>query len=1061
MANDIASLFPKMDRNELIYAEFIKDKIQKNGGSLKFQHISGQLSQLEHNVRSAIGAGSKELMNFLKKYNDLFIVDDGLVSLKSSSGEKEASATPKNINVNGKSEKESVFPKVLNDVPGIVIKVQPTFGFIAIKEPKASVYFTPSCFNNANKTLLPDLGIVPGKKVCLNAKIGNLDFESKYKATKVWIPANVENEVLHPEGFLPKVPKTRETGLYDADTSEGSGTIQKVFDSFGFIIIDGDKNNTVFFHKNNVCNVENLQDLTKVFHPGDLVEYKAIRSKKPNNKVRWEATKVWIRKKSKNKSKEKGESATSDYESIGSQSKNSKLQKSSDFKKTENKSESKEISNEIGKIYPSAKGTVIKFGEKDSKLADADSCLFYLHKVQVEDVSWEFSDGDSIRFDGIKIKSPPGYKALLAWVGDKPDVVPIALGDFPEHTDEDIEDASENESCISKTSSTSALSETYLNLSKTKAQKVYSSTSSLISNSSKKSRNRSRSKVNEIERHSNYNGDDSHSISSNSRSSQYSGSNGRQRRSKSRNSRVDEMKRFPSYTEEDSYSASSNSRSSHHSAFNENRQRRSKSRNSQLKKNYKSNSVDSSHSQLTNCRSKASSRESVNSLSSDVKIKLKPNPDLFKNWGDTPYPDDNDEVSKIYLKAHGREGIQRKNSNYSSGNISSGKSSPCSDEIDQEIENTADNLVADDFPIKTDLNVNDKVSNNCDKVKSSFSSRYAAEIFLSDEDFSDALEEVNEDTLETAANDLNEEADTETQEEKPKSYIKRFQDLEGHVKKVFCRYAEIENERLRKPGTFFWNEMYHNGVPVPDKFDDLKEVVSHGQTVKFNCFEIVDDVGNYFLKVTVAWKGSKPEITEETPEEYIIKNNICFSGKEISTSEDLVDRNCSESMRPLNVESAFTTTSTAPRKFLTVASMSDDNDSDEEKDQSDPSENSQGITLKEDSDSNLNTQEYVSLRENILSSSKNMDIPQLTDAISRMLENFKNSQIDSSTVASELVNMVLNTVGPGNTLSSQANAVPSFESTETTRRTEMTDSSAQTIITGKIFSENSFFPCRQ
>ncbi|GBL83920.1 hypothetical protein AVEN_100818-1 [Araneus ventricosus] len=1035
MAKDIASLFPEMDRNELIYAEFIRSRIQRNGGSLKFQHITGQLSQLEHNVRSAIGASPKDLMIFLKKYDGLFTVDDGLVSLKNASGNKETSAPPKDINMNGKSEKESSFPKVINDVPGIVIKVQPTFGFIAIKEPvKSSVYFTPSCFNDANKTLLPDLGIVPGKKVRLNARIGNLDFESKYRATKVWIPENVENEVLHPDGFHPKVPKTRETGLYDADTSEGYGAIQKVFDSFGFIIIDGDQNNTVFFHKNRVCNVENLHDLSKIFHPGDLVNYKAVRSTKQHMKARWEATKVWIRKKTKTKSKENFESSTSDYESVSGQSKKSKSQRTSgaDLKKTKNKFdlESKEISNETGKIYPSAKGTVIKFGEKDAKLADADSCLFYLHKVKVEDVSWEFSDGDIVKFDCVKIKSPPGYKALLAWVGDKPDVVPIPLGDFSEQSDEDIEDVSENESYISKTSSTSALSETNLGLSGKKRQNVYSSVSSLVSNSSKKSHYRSRSRVDESRRRSHYNEDDSHPVSSNR--------------------------------------SGFNSVSSNRSGFSAGRQRRSKSRNSRLKKNYKSDSAHSSHSQLSNCRSKASSRESVNSLSSDIQNKLKPNPDLFKNWGDTPYPEDdgnvednynvayndnvedndNVEVSKIHLKAHGREGIQRKNNKYSSGNISSGKSSPCSDE---HIENATNNSVVNDFDNKTDLNLGSKISDKCDQVASTFSSRYA-EIFLSDEDFSDALEEVNENTLLNNGNGSIEDEDTRTPEEdKPKSYIKRFQGLDGLVKKVFCRYAEIENDMLKKPGTFFWNDMYHNGVPVPDKFDDLKEVLSHGQTVKFNCFEIVDDAATYFLKVTVAWKGSKPKITEMTPEEFIAQNDIHFSGSEISTSEDLVESNCSESMRPLNNESAATA---APRKFLTVASMSE-NDTDEEKDEPYTPADSQIVPLKEDLDSSLNIQEYADLRENVLSNSENMDIPQVTDAISRMLESFKKSQIDSNVVASDLVNMILSTVGPGRSQSSQANSVPSVGSVETVQRPEMTDSYAQTIITGKIFSESS------
>lgn len=279
MDDDIASQFPEMDLNEVKYANFIKQRILKNGGSLKFLHITGQLSQLEHDVRVAIGSGSKELMSFLRKHEKLFAVNDGLVTLKNAPNNQKDLLNE--ASTNGRKEVKNILPKKIHNVDGVVIKVHPTYGFITIREPvKATVYFTPSCFGDKTKTLLSDLGILPGKKLKLNAVIGNLEFDSKYRATRVWIPEFVQNEVLHPKGFKPKVPKSRETGCYDANTSEGWGKIQKIFDSYGFIMADGSSQNTIFFYKSKVCNVENVKDLTQIFNPGDLVEYKAIRSQK-------------------------------------------------------------------------------------------------------------------------------------------------------------------------------------------------------------------------------------------------------------------------------------------------------------------------------------------------------------------------------------------------------------------------------------------------------------------------------------------------------------------------------------------------------------------------------------------------------------------------------------------------------------------------------------------------------------------------------------------------------------------------------------------------------------
>ncbi|GFQ64658.1 uncharacterized protein TNCT_712781 [Trichonephila clavata] len=1018
MAEDIASQFPEMDQNEVKYAEFIKQRILKNGGSLKFLHISGQLSQLEHDVRVAVGAGTKELMSFLRKHEKLFAVNDGLVKLQKVPNNKDF---PDYTRINGRSEIKSILPQTIHDVDGIVIKVHPTYGFITVKEPvKATVYFTPACFRDRTKTLLSELGILPGKKVKLNAKLGNTEFDSKYRATKVWIPEFVQNEVLHPKGFKPQVPKTRETGCYDANTSEGWGKIQKVFESFGFIMADGSSQNTVFFYKNQVCNVENVKDLTKILCPGDLVEYKAIRSQKKSEKARWEATKVWIRKNLNPKKQNLNKKTV----------------------KEDNKSskEPKMMLNQKGKIYPHAKGTVVKFGENESQLADADSCVFFLHEVKVEDVGWEFSDGDAISFDGMKIKSAPGYKALLAWVGKKPNfVLPTDLGDFSGLSDEDVNNVSEDESCISKASE---LSGTNSDLSGKRRNNIYSSTSSLVSNSSRNS-NQSRSRTNTTLRHLN------------------------------------------------NKSYSNNSLSPQHSELNKKRQNRSQSKKFGHGRNSKSsseNSLSYQQKKFHDIKSKASSKESLNSGSSDLSCHLKPNPNLYKSWGDTPYPDlDDDKQNDNNVDIDSEEDYYQDISirrGKGSANFKSRKSSSYSEET---IETCviSDNKSNSEEDFTDVLESNEYSVSNKNPEDSTFgiisrSDRFA-ELMLSEDDFSDALDDVNETSVLKEEDSEREDDDVssacsgsecdEINSQKEPAYIKRFLGLNGKVKKVFCKYAEIENEMLKKPGTFFWKDLYHNGVPVSNKFDDLNEVLAPGQLVKFNCIEIVDNLGCCFLKVTVAWKGDKkPEITEMTSHEFISQN-----GLHVTAEEELV---CSslqgaavKSMRHLNKKSD----SEPQQKFLMVSSYIDDDGEEdigdsynEEISKDVPSEPEHSEEVINEDEASIGG-EYTELRDRIFSQFETpIDVLTLTNIVSRLLESYKDSQMDSNVVASDLINIFLSNISAEKRHKSLSgdevlhNGKEKLQTEENDvvppeiQKTEMTSSYSQTIITGKIFSESIF-----
>lgn len=392
--------------------DFLMRRIEKCGGSIKLQSLTGHLSGLKYEVRINVGTSMSELKSFLNKRNDVFTLHDNIVSLSQSfitDGKDD----------NNTSNDESL-PQTIKNGIGVIVKLFPEFGFIKTKEPlKTSVYFKASHFVCDKNSNLMNCGLNIGTMVCFNAskEHNGVQYTSKYRATRVWRKDSVNEDTIQ------KQRKKLNTGLYDPVNLEGEGFIQTVFPTHGFIAVNGDENNTVFFHKKRLLNYDNIVDLTKVLSKGDLIEFSAHRSTKSDSKARWEATKVW-KKSIKDLNTKTSENtchlvtnqiqASSDYKQrkIASQS-NIKLQ---------NYTDDEIIRNQKGKISPRSHGAVIKFGESLSQLADGDSCIYFIFGAKVLDISWEFNDGDDVLFDAVKIKSAPGWKAILVWVGKKPDV---------------------------------------------------------------------------------------------------------------------------------------------------------------------------------------------------------------------------------------------------------------------------------------------------------------------------------------------------------------------------------------------------------------------------------------------------------------------------------------------------------------------------------------------------------------------------------------------------------------------------------------------------------------
>ncbi|KAG8195011.1 hypothetical protein JTE90_008183 [Oedothorax gibbosus] len=1084
MTARVSSQFSHLDKTEAAYAEFIKEKIEKAGGQIKFQHIPGHLSQLDLSVREAIGSSPLDLRKFLKKHNELFTVDpEGFVTFQKPSGAptENKSRNSRIDNNDNSNDVQSLFPPTLKEVPGVVIKVLPMYGFIAIKNPvKTSVYFTPNNvidkgvkLNNDDKGLfltdIPDF--LPGKKVLINATKANTKLEAKYRATRVWTPSDVKNEVLVPDGFKPKVSKD---GLYDPVSIEGSGKIQKVFDNFGFITNDSTQEN-IFFHKAKVSNVQNVMNLAKVFAPGDSVEFIAIRSSKKDKNVKWEASKVWFKK---------GKTQLFKMDSSKKVSSDCDLQS----QKSGKKSFHQLLENEPGKVYPHSDSIVIKFGKQDAELADADSCPFYVHGTISNDVCWEFSDADKINFDAVRIKVAPGWKALLAWVGNRPNI-DLNLDDFIELSDDDS--ASVNKKIISdkntkvfENSEFSKMSRRNCSSDRSKVSRP-GSANSRVSNSRSKSRSRS-----SIDKDYDLNSSNrSKTFTPSSVASQYSNS-----RSKSRSrSSIDKdydlnssntSKRFTPSSVASQYSNSrSNSKSrssvdrdydlnsedtmstvsgdSRTNTFTRTRRRQRRPRHNasnviQKVSSYSSltddvglesddsysnqdtvefrNSNVSRSDSGTNILSTATLKASSSFESLDLKECLKPNNE-YQNWGDTPYPDE-DQIS------------------------TAGEDISCPNNDNRKHDNNLN-------PVK-----------NSSEKKSSSQIQFLKEMFRDEEndDFFDAVQDneaidaevkpqkpvgessnvsnvdpENTDSLNAFADIMN-QTDSEKEpvpEKKHSPSVKFLTNLEGTILNVYCKYADINHPKLVRPVCVLWSDLYHDGVPVADKFDDMKEIIERDQTIKFNCIQVVDDEGASWQKVTIAWRGQKPNVTDMTPQKYIRENFLKVSVPE--SDFDLGD--CGASSQAI-VPATQPQVPPPPKKFLTLA----------EDDQDEDSSSDNGDTVPQ-----VDVENVSSTQNDVASISSVEEEDDLADAVGQMISSFSDSEADIRALSSNIINLVRSQMAkqkaleilPSSSISEVLQYCPEGEkrpsgSPPAKLKNEMRNSETQTIITGEVIAQSLF-----
>ncbi|KAL1470773.1 hypothetical protein MTO96_024033 [Rhipicephalus appendiculatus] len=448
--------------------KFLKDRVESNQG-ISLQKLTGHLSQLPSDLRTKYGCSVKSLKIFLQQFPKVFVIrNQSNVYVRTRS---RRATTEEATSLDGSmesfqtsaSDRDDDDVTSLSNVVGTVYRIFNVYGFISVKYPiKTSVYFDVQAFENAEHNNLPSSGLQVNDTVVLDAKAGPRECEAKFRASRVARVRQTSSNCSSP------APNSV-TGSCGGGGNSGlpivnqDGVIETVKANYGFIKFGHKQRERAFFHANNVDRSlgRSIKNLPDVFTVDDRVRFNAKPSKKPSDKVKWEATTVYLSRKSgregTNDDDESGnEVFMSDDESdihdmlhdkdTGSCDRDTddspaldypdwdSCSTRADFSDTTsiqgkldlvNSPRSgwearQKVSSERGFFYPvsETEGT-IKFGINKANTASATVGVTFRDKEPLDNLLWEVSDGQEVSFDAVDAGDDE-WVATLVWIGQRP-----------------------------------------------------------------------------------------------------------------------------------------------------------------------------------------------------------------------------------------------------------------------------------------------------------------------------------------------------------------------------------------------------------------------------------------------------------------------------------------------------------------------------------------------------------------------------------------------------------------------------------------------------------------
>ncbi|KAH9375428.1 hypothetical protein HPB48_015720 [Haemaphysalis longicornis] len=276
--------------------KFLKERVESHQG-ISLQQLTGHLSLLPPELRTTDGCSVKSLMVFLQKFPEVFDEDNLYVARENRQGTSPVNVSAESVasaSDGAASEKDVT---CLTGVTGTVYRLFTLYGFISIESPiRTSVYFDVQSLENAQQTSLRSSGLQVGDSVVIDARTGPKDCKAKFRATRVTraTPTRLSSSpVVSPHS-------ANDGGMGDCNTLfhlvNQHGVVEFAKSSYGFIKFGPNERERALFHANNVdkslrSSIKNLPGMFSVF---DKVRFNAKLSMKPSEKVKWEATTVYL-----------------------------------------------------------------------------------------------------------------------------------------------------------------------------------------------------------------------------------------------------------------------------------------------------------------------------------------------------------------------------------------------------------------------------------------------------------------------------------------------------------------------------------------------------------------------------------------------------------------------------------------------------------------------------------------------------------------------------------------------------------------------------------------------
>ncbi|XP_075525428.1 uncharacterized protein LOC142557454 isoform X2 [Dermacentor variabilis] len=184
----------------------------------------------------------------------------------------------------------TVFTPLVNRI-GAIETLKDEFGFIKLEKEQECAFFHAAEIERYLGTAVPALPevLAVGDKIRFDA-----DLNKNTTARAKWVVTTIHN--------IQNVPpcnsgsETEGSEIAPGTIIKRDGLIQMVKPEFGFIKFGTNYRDRAFFHLNNVVMPprDTIKSLPDVFAINDRVHFEAKPSQKPSEKVKWQATTVWL-----------------------------------------------------------------------------------------------------------------------------------------------------------------------------------------------------------------------------------------------------------------------------------------------------------------------------------------------------------------------------------------------------------------------------------------------------------------------------------------------------------------------------------------------------------------------------------------------------------------------------------------------------------------------------------------------------------------------------------------------------------------------------------------------